>query len=203
MKETVASAEQNVATGPAVRLRWTRVHTSIALIAGAIVIMVLALLFGRGLSDFQNYGYFGIWLMAVIGTIAPLWVMPGWLASFIGGGLFNPLIVGIVAGSGELVGEMVGYMIGRGGQIAVEKLKFYPRLEGWMRRRGVIVMFLFAAVPTPATKAADAAAGALRMPLWKFAIAVWLGKVLKSLAFAYAGYYGLTSLVDLFHRVFR
>lgn len=182
--------------------RWRRLYTSIALIAGALLIMALALLFGQGLSDFQNYGYFGIWLMAALGTIAPVWIMPGWLAAFIGGGLFNPLIVGLVAGSGELVGELVGYTIGHGGQIAVEKLKFYPTLERWMKRRGVIVMFLFSAVPNPATKAADAAAGALRLPLWKFAAAVWLGKVLKSLAFAYAGYFGLTSLTDLFHRIF-
>ncbi|MDO8491112.1 MAG: VTT domain-containing protein [Dehalococcoidia bacterium] len=201
-KEVVTLEDVDKAAGPRRLPRWTRLYTSIALVAGALLIMALALLFGRGLSDFQSYGYFGIWLMAVIGAIAPVWVMPGWLAAFIGGGLLNPLLVGLVVGTGELVGELIGYMIGHGGQIAVEKLKFYPTLERWMKRHGVIVMFLFSAVPNPATKAADAAAGALRLPLWKFAAAVWTGKVLKSLAFAFAGYYGLTSIVDLFHRIF-
>ncbi len=202
MSEVLGPADKQKPSGRRKLPRWRRAYTSIALILAALLIMGLALLFGRGLADFQNYGYFGIFLMAVIGTVAPLWLMPGWLAAFIGGGLFNPLIVGLVAGTGELVGELVGYMIGRGGQIAVEKLKFYPRLEAWMKRRGVIVVFLFSAVPNPATKAADAAAGALRMPLWKFAAAVWAGKVIKSLAFAFAGYWGLTSLMDLFHRIF-
>lgn len=183
-------------------LAWRKQYTSIALVLGAILVMVLAMVFGRRLANFQKYGLLGVWLTSVIGTTAPVWVMPGWLAAFIGGSLWNPLLVALAAGSGEVIGESIGYMGGRGGRIVVEKFRFYPRLESWMKRRGWLVVFLFAGVPNPVTKLGMATAGALRYPFWRFFILVWVAKVLKSLGFALAGFWGLTSLMDLIHRIF-
>jgi uncharacterized membrane protein YdjX (TVP38/TMEM64 family) len=49
------------------------------------------------------------------------------------------------------------------------------------------VILLLAFIPNPFFDLAGAAAGALRMPLRKFLLWVWIGKFLKMLAFAYAG----------------
>ena len=130
----------------------------------------------------------GVFLMGLIGSSAPIWPLPGYVAAFILGGLgFNPFIIAAAAGFGEATGEWVGYIGGFGTQIAVEKLGFYARIEAWMKRRGSIVIFLAAAIPNHFIKAVGAAAGALRYPAWKYYLLTFGGKYVKSLVAALIG----------------
>jgi len=126
--------------------------------------------------------------MGLIGSSAPIWPLPGYLAAFIAGGLgWNPLLIALAAGVGESIGEWVGYVGGFDTQIAVEKLSFYTRIEAWMKRRGSIVVFLASAIPNHFIKAVGAAAGALRYPAWKYYLLTFSGKYVKSLAAALIG----------------
>jgi len=52
-------------------------------------------------------------------------------------------------------------------------------------------MFCMAALPNPFFDVAGVIAGVVRMPLWKFFVAVLLGKVIKSLYVAGAGALGI------------
>ena len=53
-------------------------------------------------------------------------------------------------------------------------------------------MFTMSVLPNPFFDVAGVIAGAVRMPVWKFFIAVLLGKVIKSMYIAGAGALGLT-----------
>ena len=48
-----------------------------------------------------------------------------------------------------------------------------------MKKRGSLIIFLFAALPILPIDVAGIVAGALRFPLWKFMLVGWLGKNIK------------------------
>jgi uncharacterized membrane protein YdjX (TVP38/TMEM64 family) len=73
---------------------------------------------------------------------------------------------------------MTGYGIGYSGRGIVERNKMYKRMEGWVRRWGVLAIFLLSLVPF-LFDLAGLAAGALRVPFWKFAVACWLGRTVN------------------------
>jgi membrane protein YqaA with SNARE-associated domain len=110
------------------------------------------------------------------------------------GGIFNPLGVALAAGSGSAIGELSGYLAGYSGQIVLENVRIYQRIVSWMtdhRPLAFLMIFILAAVPNPFFDLAGIAAGALRFPIGHFLLWVWLGKLVKMLLFAYAGYYSL------------
>ena len=66
-----------------------------------------------------QYGYFGIFLISVIGAISIVFPIPYTVIIFTLGGLqvggewvFEPLLIAIAAGIGSVVGEFSGYLLG-------------------------------------------------------------------------------------------
>ncbi len=185
-----ANEQSNTATKPLTRKRKI-IHISFLVLSIGITILFLVYLQGRlaHLTEtYANYGYIGVFAMGLIGSSAPVWPLPGYVAAFIAGGLgWNVFLIALAAGVGESIGEWVGYIGGFGTQIAVEKFNIYPRIEAWMKRRGSVVIFLVAAIPNHFIKVVGAAAGALRYPAWKYYLLTFGGKYAKSLVAALIG----------------
>ena len=72
---------------------------------------------------------------------------------------------------------MTGYVAGRSGRDLVARSKMYNRVEGWVRRWGWLTIFVLSMVPF-FFDLVGIAAGALRLPLWKFFIPCWLGRTI-------------------------
>ncbi|MBT3363248.1 MAG: VTT domain-containing protein [Chloroflexi bacterium] len=165
----------------------------ISFLAASIVITILFAIYLTGKLEYltetyESYGLAGVFLMGLIGSSAPIWLVPGSVAAFFAGGLgWNPFYIALAAGVGEGIGELIGYTAGFGSQIAVEKIGFYPKIKSWMKRRGWLVIFLASAIPNHFVKLVGGAAGALRYPAWKYFIIGCTGKIIKSLCFALAG----------------
>ena len=123
--------------------------------------------------------------------------LPSTAAIFFGGELLTPVYVGLIAGVGEAIGEITGYALGYSGHEVIERNRFYKRLEGWVRKRGWIVVFLFSIIPNPLFDVLGIAAGALRYPLRQFLLIAWAGKTIKNLGIAYAGSLGANWVIDL------
>ncbi|MFC1963310.1 VTT domain-containing protein [Chloroflexota bacterium] len=189
------------------RFHWKREYTYIGLIVMALLLMLLLVFFIQRPTDFEAYilstGYGGVFLMGLIGSASPVWPLPGSWAAFIAAGLgLNPLILGLVAGFGEGLGELTGYTAGFGGQVVAKRFGMYNRVEGWMRKRGGLTIFLVSAIPNFFVKLASAAAGALKYPVWKFFLTCWAGKTIKSFGFAFAGWGLFTGIKELLERIF-
>ncbi|MGA7606938.1 MAG: VTT domain-containing protein [Anaerolineales bacterium] len=148
-------------------------------------------------AKFAEYGYPGIFLISILANGTILIPAPGIAFVFAMGGVFNPLIVGLVAGAGAAIGELSGYIAGFSGQPVAEKTKIYRRIESWMRRYGMLTIFVLAMIPNPFFDLAGMAAGALKMPLYKFLIACLPGKIIKMWIFAYAGAYSISWLFNI------
>jgi len=92
-----------------------------------------------------------------------------------------------VAGVGEALGELTGYAAGVGGRAVIERQKVYDQLVKWMSRAGDITIVVLSLIPNPFFDLAGIAAGTLHYPLWRFLLACWVGKTIKTTFVAWAG----------------
>src|SRR5215204_6209457 len=181
------------------RRLWRREYTVLLLVAFIMTAFAFAVyVLDADPAYLRRYGYLGVFLVPLIGSASFILPMPGLAVIATGGALLDPVLgipawiaVGILAGLGETIGELTGYAAGYGGRAVLQERRFMGRLEGWMHKQGSVVMFCMAALPNPFFDVAGVIAGVVRMPLWKFFVAVLLGKVIKSLYVAGAGALGI------------
>jgi len=133
------------------------------------------------------YGYPGIFLVSLFSNASIILPVPGVIITTAMGSVFNPWYVALAAGTGASLGEISGYLAGFSGQGVAANIRWYDRLKGWMRKYGEVIVLVMAIIPNPLFDVAGMVAGALRMPLWRFLIWCWIGKVIKMLLFALGG----------------
>ncbi len=174
--------------------------------------VVAVIIHWRDIGKLTAYGYLGAFFISLFGggtIIAPIPMLPTVFAlgtvmkpSF--APYLGPIFVGIAAGLGDTLGGMTTYMAGcGGGAVALGRnntrfQSMYARLEGWMRRRGGLVVFAMSALVNPFFYPIALTAGALRFGVWKFFLITWGGKTIKQISVAAAGYWGLGSLLRMF-----
>jgi membrane protein YqaA with SNARE-associated domain len=160
----------------------------VAALLVSVGITIAIILLRDQLGNFAVYGYPGIFLVNLIGNATIILPAPAYAAVFAVGGVMDPVLVGIVGGLGAALGELVGYLAGVGGRPVVENRVLYERLEGWMHKRGMmLVIFLLALVPNPIFDVGGVLAGALRMPVFRFLLACWAGKTVRLIGIALLG----------------
>lgn len=177
------------------RFAWRLEYTLLVAVALLLTFFAIAFFyFSTDISNLRSYGYVGLFLVNVIGAASILLPSPAAASVFGGGALLGDLLgipaflwVGVVAGLGEAVGELSGYAAGYGGRLVVEKRPEYERIHRWMDRHGTTTMFLMSTVPNPFFDIAGLAAGAVRMPMGPFFVAVLAGKVVKDTWMAAVG----------------
>ncbi len=142
-------------------------------------------------EEFTAFGYPGIFLVALLANATILLPAPGVAVIYAMGAVFNPLGVGLAAGTGGAIGELSGYLAGFGGQAVIERTDVYERTKPWVDKYGGWAILVLAAIPNPFFDAAGVAAGIAKMPLRTFLFFVWIGQLIKMTLFAYAGRYSL------------
>jgi membrane protein YqaA with SNARE-associated domain len=142
-------------------------------------------------SELAAFGYPGIFIVSFLANATVILPAPGVAVVFAMGGVFNPLIVGIVAGIGSGLGEMTGYLAGYSGQAVIERGGIYDKIHPYIEKYGSATIFVLAAIPNPFFDLGGIAAGALKMPVRTFLFWCILGKIVKMLIFAYAGAYSI------------
>ena len=163
----------------------------IALLLGVIAVSVVFVIwmFVGGLSNsdwWKTLGYPGVFFLSLLASGGMVFPIPSLAATCGAAGLgLNLIVVGILAGIGETLGELVGYSIGFGGQSVVQRRRIYKRARAWMIRWGIGVLLLLSIIPNPIFDFVGIAAGALRYPMKRFLIIVWVGKTLKGLIIAH------------------
>jgi uncharacterized membrane protein YdjX (TVP38/TMEM64 family) len=166
-----------------------------AVILVFVLVLTVVLLLNRDrIAQFEHLGYPGIFLISILANATVLIPMPGVLFTSAMGAVFNPFWVALASGTGAALGELSGYLAGVGGQVWLDRSAPYQRLRRWMMRYKDWPILLLAFIPNPFFDMAGFIAGSMRMPLWKFLMLTWLGKILKMLFFAYLG----TGLFSLF-----
>jgi membrane protein DedA with SNARE-associated domain len=185
------------------RLGWIRLDY--AIFAGLAFVLLLYGVgyFGLGLDleRLRSWGYAGIFFLAMAGSATIVLPTPSNLAVFGSGvilhpvlGIPAPLLVGLIAGLGDAIGEFSGYGLGIAGADLIRRRRLYRVFEGWMQTRGMLAIFLLCTFPNPFFDLAGAAAGAVRMPARRFFVATLGGKIVKDLFLAYGGSFSIDLL---------
>jgi membrane protein YqaA with SNARE-associated domain len=213
----VSQAEQNAQR----RSWWFYLFASLAFLL-LLLLVVVAVLFREQIQQAQAYGYAGVFVVGILCgfTIIPA---PTLLMVFTMGGVLNPLYVGLVAGFGAAVGGITVYMTGAGMGTIWSKLRprqettsslirrntrlsrsklwvkaeaFYNQMVKWMEGKGGSwTLFITSAMIISPFYFAGIAAGSLRIGLLRFFLISWAGKTIRYITVAFAGYWGLTSLL--------
>ena len=173
----------------------SRYRAAIVSLGFSLAITVAVIAFRGQLASLRGYGYAGVFLISLLGNATVVLPVPSLAIVFAGGGVLNPLLVGLVAGLGEPIGELTGYLAGYGGSAVLPKGDRTVRMRGFMERRGMLTIFVLSAIPNPLFDLAGMTAGVLHFPVHKFLIACWLGKTLKAVLIAYLGSLSIGALI--------
>jgi len=142
-------------------------------------------------ESLDSLGYLGAFVATLASSATIIIPIPGIVVVFILGDIWNPLIIGLVSGLGSTLGELTGYAAGYSGRSLIQRNRLYPKITGWVERRGAALIFIFSFIPNPLFDLVGMAAGALRYPVWRFLFFCFLGKTPRCILIAYAGRWGL------------
>ena len=173
-------------------------------ILGAVITLLLigaVIYFREFIHSLGGYGYLGAFLISIFGgatVIVPVPMLPVVFA--LGGIMKYPMLVGVAAALGEIVGALIIYMTGYGGGTLLHDSRygkfqaFYLRVMRLMERKGSLTLFVLSSVVNPFFYPAALAAGASRFSLPRYLLICSAGKTIKGMTVAYAGYWGLGGL---------
>lgn len=177
---------------------WTNLLRVVALLSVIGITLYIYNIRDR-VEDFKQFGYAGIFLIALMANATVLLPAPGVAIVYAMGAVFNPLGVGLAAGTGGALGELSGYFAGFSGQAIIERTDIYNRFQPWVEKYGGWAILVLSAIPNPFFDIAGIAAGIAKMPLRTFLLFTWIGQLIKMSAFAIAGYYSIELISNYFH----
>jgi membrane protein YqaA with SNARE-associated domain len=185
-----------MATDKPKQIGWLRIVLYVVALAGISVVFFLLFpylmrYFNIPIEDLASTAYlvvFGITLLCNAAVLIPV-TYPHLTVMIAAAGYWNPFIVALVASVGGALGEITGYYAGYLGKRIVhfEKVPGYDRLVGWMQRHGFWGILLVSFQPILPVDIAGILAGASKLPLWKFLVPCWVGKLGKYLLACYLG----------------
>lgn len=163
------------------------IRAAAILLAVAAISAVVLLLPSELYESLGNYGYLGVFGITLITTGAFVLPVPYLAIIYRAAAFLDPVAVALVAGVAAAIGELTGYLLGFGSRDLIGRIRWERAAERWMQRHGFLTVTILAFIPNPVFDAAGIAAGALRYPAWRFALACFLGKTLKFLLIALVG----------------
>ncbi|MEM2994430.1 MAG: VTT domain-containing protein [Candidatus Bathyarchaeia archaeon] len=153
-----------------------------------------------------TYGYFGIFLISLIGAMSIFFPIPYTVIIFTLGGLknggeyvFEPLWIAVAAGLGSSVGEFSGYLLGVGGRRIIGE-KYKRKMDFLVKvfnRFGAVAIFLFALTPLP-DDLLFIPLGVMRYSIVKAFIPALIGKFCMNLIVAYSGRFSIHFIEQIF-----
>ncbi|HEX75563.1 MAG TPA: VTT domain-containing protein [Dehalococcoidia bacterium] len=162
----------------------------VALTAGLVYFMwFLEAYFRLPLGRFAPLAYLVVFGVTLLSSSTIIFPAPGVAVIMAAASKWNPAIVAVVASVGSTLGELTGYYAGYWGRkiIVTEHREGYNRAVAWMNRYGLWAIFVFALIPVLIFDLMGLVAGALRLPVWKFLLACWGGRIVRSFIEAYFG----------------
>lgn len=167
------------------------------------VVLTTLLIFGgilyfrEPLEGLGDWGYAGGFLIALVNSSTV--ILPA-LGDIVIAGMavvFNPWLLGPVAGFGAALGELTAYAVGASGARIMRDTRVHRLLLRIASRWGGFAVFTFAALPLP-MDVAGLWAGSVRYPVWLFLAWAIPGKIIKTTALMVAAHYQFNWLLRVF-----
>lgn len=137
-----------------------------------------------------EHGYFGAFLVSILGNLIPFIPIPYLVAIFYMAAYFpvNPVLLGFISGVGGTVGKAIVYILsfGSGKLIGEESEYRIARLRQLLDKYGALAVFIFTITPSP-DDVVIIPLGLIRYSFFKFLVSCLLGKVALSIFIAVFG----------------
>jgi len=153
-----------------------------------------------------QYGYFGIFLISLVGALSILVPIPYTVVVFTLGGLqdgnsyvFEPVWIALAAGIGSAVGEFSGYLLGFSGRKVISE-RYRKKMDILVKvfnRFGPITIFIFALTPLP-DDLLFIPLGIMRYSILRAFVPALIGKFCMNLIVAYSGRFSVNIIRDIF-----
>jgi membrane protein YqaA with SNARE-associated domain len=161
---------------------------SISFIVTIIAITVCIFVFRDKVQQLGAVGYIGVFILCFICNATVFAPAPSLTVIVSAALALNPLFVALFGSLGTTLGESVGYSAGYMGKNIVDVEN--NKMARWVKKCGAPVIFIFALLPLPFFDIIGVAAGYLRIKVYQFLIACFLGKFIKMAVYALsAGYF--------------
>ena len=167
-------------------------------VALTIAVCVAIIQYRSSLDQIAGYGYIGCFIINIVASatvVTPALNLP---VIFTLGGILNPAIIGAVSGLGEAIGVVSAYLIGYSGKglLPGSNSFLYTRFINMLHRHGSKFVFAMASIINPIYYPFAVFLGMFRFGLTRFFLLTWAGRTVKDMALAYAGYFGLRSILQ-------
>ena len=151
------------------------------------------------IEQISHWGYFGCFFINVLSN--GTFILPGFgvVFTFTMGGVLNPAIVGAVAGIGEAIGAIGAYFTGYAGRGLFKEdsnSSLYLRFSNIMDRHGSKAIFVASSILSPFFYPFAVFLGMAHYGWFRFFLATWAGRTVKSMVAAYLGYFGLKAVLQ-------
>jgi len=166
----------------------------LGMIALSAAIAFLLFRFRDTLSlSLQSYGWLAYLVVFAVSLLSSSTIFiptPGIVIVLAAATVWDPVLVGFAAGTGDAIGELTAYWVGYIGEkiIVDEHMPAYQKAVRWMDRYGAWAIFGVALVPVVLFDLVGLAAGALKIKWWKFLLAAWCGKVPRAIVLCSIGH---------------
>lgn len=134
----------------------------VSMLLGLVIVVRSDLVFSLGLL--------GLWGYSLIGPATIL--VPSFAVQF---GLVP---VALVAAWGMAINDSIGWVVGKNADIFVRRPWYVIKAEGWLRRYGIIGLFLFSIIPFPYDFIA-VAAGYVEIPFGRYITTIFLARLVR------------------------
>lgn len=153
------------------------------------LLIFLPIFFRLNIKDFTSLGLLGVFLFNFISASTLFFPTPGFVATGVGGSLYNPILVAIAASLGSTIGEGVGFAFGYSSKkISNHHHKFLDVLSNILHHKyGYLLIILLAFIPNPFFDVVGIIAGISLYPLRKFLFLVFVGRLARDLIIAWLG----------------
>jgi membrane protein DedA with SNARE-associated domain len=137
-----------------------------------------------------QFGYLGVFLISLIGTLSIIIPVPYTLVIYLLGGVhvLDPFLIAVSGGLGSAIGEFSGYVLGYYGRavLSEDRKRKMDYMMKVFQRYGFAGIFLFALTPLP-DDLLFIPLGIMRYRFVKAFVPALLGKMLMCFILAYSG----------------
>ncbi len=149
-----------------------------------LAIAAAVILLNDKIAALGNYGYVGVFIISALSSATLFIPAPGWAVVIAMSTILNPVYVGLVAGIGSAFGELTGYMVGDGA-LDIAGRKKYEKFLTLIKKNDAIAILVFSFLPNPFFDIAGIAAGAAKVPVWRYMLFCAVGRSLRYVLLAW------------------
>lgn len=155
------------------------------------LLMFIPLLVKEELEQIESLGLTSIFVINLTSAATVFLPTPGIISVAVGGNIYPPLAVALLASLGSALGEGVGFLFGYSSKKIINQQKhklLFHLLQALFKKYAKFLILIAAFIPNPLIDGLGILAGMASYSLKKYIFLVFIGRLLRNIIIAHSGY---------------